>query len=165
MADLFLKWPNVRISDKLTDTEFSAVRSASADLQGATLAGDTVTVASQAIDTHQLNEWTVRFNITDTYGMISRSSLADDVVNTIQGRATIAGDSSFILNTTADSTYDTLFKDSSGPRLIYLEDETNNKFVGVMSIASKTPQGPDENGEILLDVMWENSGRKKPVWF
>ena len=151
-------YQNWRLSKALTDAEAAAVSAIDANLGGATLTSDNVTVAGQTIATYQLKESIKSFAPDRTRGQINVTSIAHDTTVEQQGRKTWTSPVSYMLNDDTDDTRDVMYVDDSGKRLLYVEWKTGETLVGVVSIFQTTLGATDDDGNVEVTCTLRNSG-------
>ena len=159
-----LPFANFRISEALTAAQAAAVAKAGANLTGAVLSGDTVTVETQAIDCHDIAADVRNFTESWTPAMLNRDSVASNVGRETRGRERFAATLEFYSNSAANGTDALLVKDRSGKRLLYVERATNNVLVAVVELGAVTSSGIDTDGDTIYTATLSNAGLTQPVW-
>ena len=159
-------WPykNVRLSEALTDAEYTAVSAADAALTGASLTGDVLTVAGQTIDCYQIAQSVRYVDPTTTYGVINRTAVSDKGVRSIQGRATWRCEMEIIIQDGSNETSELIVNDPTGHRLLYVQRNDDSSFTAVVDIESVAESGREDSGEHIATVVYMNSGQQTPKW-
>lgn len=156
-------YANFRLSEALTDAEVAALVAPGVDLKAATLSSDSVTVASQTIECHQLRDNVRSFTDNEVYADIDHSNIAGKARQSGQGKPTIDVQAKMYIDYTADHSYDVIIKDPTGYRLLYVERQTGRIFV-MLCVIGEVRRTTGDQGELEADVTFRNAGSEIPAW-
>lgn len=164
VTQTFLPYTEFRLSKPLNDTQFDVLKKATTVLTGLALAGNDLTIGGQTVVTEDLGEDVQNFVPNITYGQLNRSNLKSKTRRSAQGRSTWEATATFYYNEDLNRSYDVIVKDSSGPRVLYVERNTGRKLVAVVTMGNVTDSGVDDDGNTTFDVTFWNASDVEPQW-
>lgn len=157
-------YDHVRMSSALTTAQYTALSTA-ASLKGATVSADVVTVASENVDTHQLNTQTRSVSVGTTFARIPLYTVADSTTRTEQGRGDVEVILEVYVNSDTDGTLDVIYKDPTGHRLLYVERGNNGgKLTALVDIMEAGQPAADDTGLQVGRVVMAPNGRSLVTW-
>ena len=151
------------VSDALSSTDLTAILGkTTTDLASGTFpntgadAGKII-VGTTKVTAHELRSDLRSYSPKRDFAEVDVTSLADEVKRRQQGRPSFDLECAFNMNYDANRSYDVLIKDSTGTRLIYIEQITGKKLVGAFVIGSNN-ESFDKEGDAMAEVTFWNVG-------
>ena len=165
-TELGFPYEHVYISGAASAANADTLVAAGANLKGATLTGQNLSIAGLQIPMREITKDVRYFRRTDTAAQVNLTNVASKAVVRRRGRVTTDLILTCWYNYDANSAYDEICKDPEGVKVLYVERHSGETLAAVVELLTlEEPDQPADDGLANFIATFGNVANSgEPVW-